>query len=140
MYTPNFRIRHALHRINPILLQYGCTSLEIASRIHSYCSWIASVSFIAVISMMFVVVCKMATQSFTGLVSIAKVHVLYEEITAQWWLSWWLERRNEAGRYVGSPKTAKNRYLRYVGAPNKNMIIEHRDPTYPWWNHAKFRA
>ena len=41
-----------------------------------------------------------------------------------------LERRNEVGRYVGRPKTAKNRYLRYVGAP-KNMLTEHLDPTYP---------
>ena len=82
MYTRNFRIQHALHWINPILSQYICTALAIALRIHSYCLWVASVLVIAVIYMIFFVVCKMAIQSFTGLVSIAKVHVLSKDRTA----------------------------------------------------------
>ena len=98
MYTPNFCIRHALHRSNPIRLKYRFTALVIASLINLYCSWVSSVSFLAVISMMFVVVCKMAIQSFTGLVSIEEVHVLSKDSTSLfavhesivWYLVWLL--------------------------------------------------
>ena len=81
MYTPNFCIQHSIHQINPIWLQYGCTDLVIALRIHLYFSWVSSLSFIAFIPMMLFVVFKMSIQSFTGLVSISKVHVLSEEST-----------------------------------------------------------
>ena len=82
MYTPNFHIQHEVHRIIPIWLQYACTVRAIVSRIYSYCLWNASLSFLAGIFMMFVVVYKMATQSFTGLFSTVKVHVLSEDRTA----------------------------------------------------------
>ena len=148
MYTPNFCIRHALHQIKPIWLQYGCTALEIALQIHSYCLWVSSVSFIAVIYMIFVVVCKMAIQSFTGLVSIAKVHVLSEDRTALfaahehivWSFAWFLYPVLLLTRALNPTTSAPVAICKTLMSPPRRFLLLCLEQWKPFCNYMLLRC
>ena len=97
---------------------------------------------------MFVVVCKISIQSFTRLVSIAKVHVLYEESTALfaaheiivWYFEQFLSLFPLLTRALTPTKSAPVTIWKTLMSPTRRFLLLCLDQWKPFFNLMLLRC